>query len=558
LITIKVDVQMELACSKTMKPVPYHMQFDADIVFGSSEDAEYPLTDPLELSDIIFGYIISEKPYTIYHPDAEKTSFDPEKSPHPAFADLDGDGRVDIYNGNMALGIATGFRAYGKPRQNGIAWNRSEGFVWEAMQDEDDGETMASLVSDINGDGRLDLYESNDFIIPDYLYFGTVDRKLKRLKAPGIKQFATPFFSMSVDTADINNDLRLDLLVTGTISTKQDLGNQAIDGVAATEYKKAKDSIEYCDRIKDPEYRLNCQKNRRNEHIIPFHRLKNLKVSDCLNLPAGQDQDSCLLSMMWMIVTNNDDNSDCKERYGFDTKVLEVCKIMRGAGPLRKRNEFGNEAPQIDKAVLYLGQADGGLAPAKADQFEHPGGWTWSSRFADLDNDGWQDIFNAEGAVRMGEYGWNVFLRNEQGKFSQKQFSSGLTNDFNLFSFVLIDYDHDGDIDIIGNGSDGPPQIYENQISKGQHSIAFKLAQKAANTVALNARVIIHPSSGLPQIRELKAGGGYQSFDAPVLYFGLGQAQVVDAVEVIWPNGKQEKIQGPFTADALYEIQAGS
>lgn len=89
LITIKVDVEMDLACSKTMKPVPYHMQFDADIVFGSSEDAEYPLTDPLELSDIIFGYIISEKPYTIYHPDAEKTSFDPEKSPHPAFADLD-------------------------------------------------------------------------------------------------------------------------------------------------------------------------------------------------------------------------------------------------------------------------------------------------------------------------------------------------------------------------------------------------------------------------------------------------------------------------------------
>ncbi len=89
LITVHVDVEMELACSKTLKPVPYTMQFDADIIFGSSEDAEYPLSDPIELSDIIFGYILSEKPYTIYHPDAEKTSFDKEKSPHPAFADLD-------------------------------------------------------------------------------------------------------------------------------------------------------------------------------------------------------------------------------------------------------------------------------------------------------------------------------------------------------------------------------------------------------------------------------------------------------------------------------------
>ncbi|MCX6131826.1 MAG: FG-GAP-like repeat-containing protein, partial [Proteobacteria bacterium] len=124
----------------------------------------------------------------------------------PAFADLNGDGRIDIYNGNMALGIATGFRAYGKTRQNGISWNRPEGFVFEPLTDEDDGETMASIISDINGDGHLDLYENNDFIIPDYLYFGGANGKLNRLKSPGTQNFASPFFSMSVDTADINND----------------------------------------------------------------------------------------------------------------------------------------------------------------------------------------------------------------------------------------------------------------------------------------------------------------------------------------------------------------
>lgn len=89
ILSVVVDVKMDLACSKTLKPVPYDMHFEADIMFGATEDAEYPLTDPIDLSDIIFGYILSEKPYTIYHPDADKTSFDPEKSPHPAFADLD-------------------------------------------------------------------------------------------------------------------------------------------------------------------------------------------------------------------------------------------------------------------------------------------------------------------------------------------------------------------------------------------------------------------------------------------------------------------------------------
>ncbi len=88
-LNIHVDVFMELACSKTLKPVPYAMNFDEVIIFGYSEEADFPLEDPLALEDIIFGYILSEKPYTIYHPDAKNTSFEKEKNPHPAFADLD-------------------------------------------------------------------------------------------------------------------------------------------------------------------------------------------------------------------------------------------------------------------------------------------------------------------------------------------------------------------------------------------------------------------------------------------------------------------------------------
>lgn len=85
----RVDVDTVLACSKTLKPVQYTMGFDAEIIFGNSEDADYPMTETIDFAEIIFGYIMSEKPYTIYHPDASETSFEKEKSPHPAFADLD-------------------------------------------------------------------------------------------------------------------------------------------------------------------------------------------------------------------------------------------------------------------------------------------------------------------------------------------------------------------------------------------------------------------------------------------------------------------------------------
>jgi len=471
----------------------------------------------------------------------------------PAFADLDGDGRIDIFNGNMALGVITGSRAYGAGRKNGITWNRPDGFAFQPLDDEDDGETMASLISDINGDGRLDLYESNDFVVPDYLHFGG-KTGLHRLKAPGVLGFATPVFSMSVDTGDVDNDLRMDLLVTGTLATKQDLGNQPIDGVEATEYKKAKAEVVYCDRIKDRTYRDNCRRNRHADHLIPFQRLKNLDVRDCQKIADAEQRDACLLSMMWMIVTNNDDDSDCQQRYGFDARILEVCRLVRAAGAYRSRDDFAREAPQVDKAVLYLGQADGGLGRVTPDRFDHPGGWTWSSRIADLDNDGWQDIFNAEGAINMKDFGWNVYLHNEGGKFVQKQFSAGLTNDFNLFSFVLIDYDHDGDLDIIGNGSEGPPQVYENQSTGDNHSIAFALDSAHGNTANLNARVIIHPRTGPAQIREIKAGGGYQTVDAPIAFFGLGADTVVTAVEIRWPDGRAQQIRGELAADALYRV----
>lgn len=90
-VTANLDVQVDLvlACAKTLKPVDYKLSFQAEIVFGQDEDADYQLEDPLDLTDIIFGYIVSEKPYVIYHPDASEVSFEEEKSPHPAFADLD-------------------------------------------------------------------------------------------------------------------------------------------------------------------------------------------------------------------------------------------------------------------------------------------------------------------------------------------------------------------------------------------------------------------------------------------------------------------------------------
>jgi hypothetical protein len=127
-------------------------------------------------------------------------------------------------------------------------------------------------------------------------------------------------------------------------------------------------------------------------------------------------------------------------------------------------------------------------------------------------------------------------------------------NDFNLFSFALVDYDRDGDIDIIGNGAEGPPQVYENQVAAGKKSIGFRFTFPEGNQLGVNAKIVIEDSAGQRQIREIKAGGGYLSFDGPEAYFGLGEADSVREVRIVGPTGKTWVLSQNFPAQQFYHL----
>lgn len=150
---------------------------------------------------------------------------------------------------------------------------------------------------------------------------------------------------------------------------------------------------------------------------------------------------------------------------------------------------------------------------------------------------------------------WNVYMKNVDGKhFLQKQFSYGLTSDFGLFSFVNVDYDNDGDLDIIGNSAEGPVQVFENSATGKNRSIAVSLKDPAGNRFGIGAK--IHVSSGtLTQTREIKASGGYQSINAPIAHFGLGAVATVDELKVVWRDGKSTVVAGPLAADFHYHIE---
>ena len=476
----------------------------------------------------------------------------------PAFADIDGNGLLDIVNGNMALGVVTGSHHMARGRANSVLFNGGAAGFRDAPLETESGETMSTLVSDLNNDGRQDLYFGNDFIAPDKLLLGS-GNGFSAVNAQSALLARTPFFSMSADTADIDNDLQLDFLSFGTTATAKDTGRTPIDGVAPATYTQAKWTAATCDSMVDTGYRDQCRRVRETNFLADTRPEKAVDVARCKALSDPHEAKGCLLVAMWHLITHHSDPRECKTRFGADALIGEVCDILAARGRLVGQRDNADALAQGDGNFVYRfdGRALVDINRDNPGAFVHPGGWTWNAKFADLDNDGYQDIFNADGAVRGNGYGFNVFMHNIEGKrFEQRQFSQGLVDDFGIYSYTFIDYDNDGDLDIIANGAVGPVRVFENRSTRDHRSLAVSVNDGRGNRFGIGAKVFIRYAGGSgQQVREIKGSGGYMSFDAPVAFFGLGKVDQVDQIRVRWRDGTETSVQGPFAAGHHYRVE---
>lgn len=82
-LVFSTEVDMTLACAKTLKPVPHHMHIQATITFGDLDEADFERTNTIELEQFVLGEIMAEKPVVVYHKDAKDVQFEKEKAPSP-------------------------------------------------------------------------------------------------------------------------------------------------------------------------------------------------------------------------------------------------------------------------------------------------------------------------------------------------------------------------------------------------------------------------------------------------------------------------------------------
>ncbi|HHT55520.1 MAG TPA: hypothetical protein GX012_03045 [Acholeplasma sp.] len=87
LIDLNIDVELTLASTRTLKPIKHHLKFPLNLIFGDHKEADFVLTNEIDLDEIIFGHIILEKPLSIYTED-EELLVENKKTVHPAFEKL--------------------------------------------------------------------------------------------------------------------------------------------------------------------------------------------------------------------------------------------------------------------------------------------------------------------------------------------------------------------------------------------------------------------------------------------------------------------------------------
>jgi tetratricopeptide (TPR) repeat protein/peroxiredoxin len=148
-----------------------------------------------------------------------------------------------------------------------------------------------------------------------------------------------------------------------------------------------------------------------------------------------------------------------------------------------------------------------------------------------------------------------------KGRFANVSATSGLDFADDGRTVSVVDWDHDGDLDLwISNRNAPRIRLLRNNTNSGNHFLAVRLAGngKTTSVDAIGARVeVTTTGEGKPQIKTLRAGEGYLAQSSKWLHFGLGTADEIEKVIVHWPGGEQETFTG-LDVDGRYRLVQGS
>lgn len=221
--------------------------------------------------------------------------------------------------------------------------------------------------------------------------------------------------------------------------------------------------------------------------------------------------------------------------------------------------------------------------------------WPWGVSVDDLNADGWDDILITSSMNFPYRYGVNSLMLNNRAEgFLNSEFLLGIeprrdgrtrklwftldcdgadkahrdcqgrsgritvNGTLGTRSAVIFDLDDDGDLDIVTNELHSEPQVFVSDLAQKRpvRFLKVRLTGKESNRDGLGAVVKVR-TGGRVLTKMLDGASGYLSHSVLPLYFGLGDAAAADRVEVRWPSGKTQVIEGPIASGKTLEIAEG-
>ncbi len=226
-----------------------------------------------------------------------------------------------------------------------------------------------------------------------------------------------------------------------------------------------------------------------------------------------------------------------------------------------------NQGPLGDRGTVF--RETGQMAGIDATD------WSWSVLAADLDLDGWKDLFISNGIWRRpNDLDYLKFTSNENiqqnasnlelashmpsGEVSKRAFRNiagqrfeensgpwGLGQKGSSQGSAYADLDADGDLDLIVNNLNAPASIFRNHARERNvgNSIRIRLEGEGRNRFGIGTRATIW-SDSLVRTEELHTCQGWLSSVEPLLIVGIGKRERIDSIRVIWPDGRWEQRTG--------------
>jgi hypothetical protein len=212
-------------------------------------------------------------------------------------------------------------------------------------------------------------------------------------------------------------------------------------------------------------------------------------------------------------------------------------------------NRLVRNSPQRPENMLYMRGAKGYSSQAYQLGLEATG-WSWSAKFGDLDNDGFEELYVVNGMIDAELFHYlpngelleaNQLFYNRAGRGFVRKTDWGLNSKRSGRGMSMADLDNDGDLDIVVGNLSSASQVFENRNCGKSLQVELRW-EGTQNLNAIGAQVLLKGQG--QQWRKITATSGYLSGDATRVHFGLGRQEPV-SLEVIWPDQKRSVVANP-------------